>query len=512
MLAIGIRYLNGWAMAAADGAKKERAEWPPHPDRVFMSLAAAWFETGEVEEEGEALRWLEALDSPAIRAPDATFRDSVVSYVPVNDRVPEHRSPQPRRFPTAIPHAAEGCLPEVYLIWNQVGPGVHLPALEKLTAKVTHIGHSASLVQAWVETERQLKPTWVPIEGVAKHRLKTPYKGRLDNLANSLNRDQYIEYKDLKAACANASKTSEKRRLKKEIDDRFNGVPPRNQRPSPGRWQSYDSPEEQTDSSLQGSLFNPQLIIMRLTGKRLSLPATLILTKAFRNLLLNSCPVQPPPEWLSGHQQTGKPSIEPHLAIFPLAFVGNERADGRIIGVGLALPREYEAKALTDSEIGRCFFEFLHDSETGLIRRHKLFDGKWFECMTELEARESPPRALQPDRWTRPSRVWASVTPVALNRHFRGNNSWEQTAESMKDACEHIGLPRPREVLLHPVSLIEGAPHVRDFPRIERKNQGGKPVHQHLVATFDEPIRGPILIGAGRFRGYGVCLPMDKQQ
>ena len=30
MFALGIRYLNGWSMAAADGAKKQRVEWPPH--------------------------------------------------------------------------------------------------------------------------------------------------------------------------------------------------------------------------------------------------------------------------------------------------------------------------------------------------------------------------------------------------------------------------------------------------------------------------------------------------
>ena len=72
MFAFGIRYLNGWSMAAADGAKKERPEWPPHPDRVFMALAAAWFETGEDAEEGHALRWLESLGPPAVAASAAT--------------------------------------------------------------------------------------------------------------------------------------------------------------------------------------------------------------------------------------------------------------------------------------------------------------------------------------------------------------------------------------------------------------------------------------------------------
>ena len=72
-------------MAAADGARKEQAEWPPHPDRVFMALAAAWFETGEDDEEGAALRWLEGLPAPAIAASEAEPRLVVTSYVPVND-------------------------------------------------------------------------------------------------------------------------------------------------------------------------------------------------------------------------------------------------------------------------------------------------------------------------------------------------------------------------------------------------------------------------------------------
>jgi CRISPR-associated protein Csb2 len=31
------------------------------------------------------------------------------------------------------------------------------------------------------------------------------------------------------------------------------------------------------------------------------------------------------------------------------------------------------------------------------------------------------------------------------------------------------------------------------------------------VLLFDEPVRGPVLIGAGRFRGYGVCRPVNAE-
>ena len=74
MFALCINYLNGWVMAAVDGARKERAEWPPHPDRVFMAMSAAWFETGQVDREKDALEWLEKLPPPEIAATDAEFR------------------------------------------------------------------------------------------------------------------------------------------------------------------------------------------------------------------------------------------------------------------------------------------------------------------------------------------------------------------------------------------------------------------------------------------------------
>lgn len=152
----------------------------------------------------------------------------------------------------------------------------------------------------------------------------------------------------------------------------------------------------------------------------------------------------------------------------------------------------------------------MRSSETGLPREHRLFDGDWLECTVELDTRERPPANLDPRTWAAPSRVWASVTPVVMNRHFNGKDKWQRAAESVKDMCAHIGLPRPREVLLHPVSLVEGVPHAREFPQLTRKHDGGRRSHGHAVVVFDEPVRGPVLLGAGRFRGYGLCRPIKR--
>lgn len=545
MFAIAIRYLNGWAIAAADGAKKELAEWPPHPDRVFMALAAAWFDTGEDTAEGAALRWLEDQDPPAIAASDADLRQVTTSFVPVNDTrsskskpagsgldklkgkgldlLPEHRSRQPRSFPVAIPHDST-----VYLFWKQSLPSEHRTAMNRLLANVTHVGHSASFVQVWIP-DHAPDPRWKPTGSLAERRLRVPHAGRLAVLKQQLNRDEFLAFhdisgeiskikatlKDIKAAERQGSSSGheadpkeQRKRLKQleaERKQRFpNGAPP-SQRPTAGQWQAYGSIESPEVTEFSANHFNHNLVVLRISGKRISLPGTLRLTGAMRGALLKHCPRQPLPEWLTGHTPDGRPSRKPHLAVLPLPFVGSQHADGSILGIALALPREMDER-----EAVECLTPFLYD-ETGLSVSNRLFDGEWLECQVEQETRERPPQALRPQRWTRPSRVWASVTPVALDRHYDGNDRWRRVAEDVKQSCERIGLPRPIEVVLHPVSLVEGAPHAREFTRMIRKSDGASRNHSHAVLVFDQPVNGPVMIGAGRFRGYGLCLPMDQE-
>jgi hypothetical protein len=769
MFALGIRYLNGWSMATVDGARKQRAEWPPHPDRVFMALAAAWFETGEDVAEGEALRWLEGLDPPSVAATDASHRTPVVSYVPINDdsapiakdnkgkwkpraegSLPIGRNRQPRRFPVAIPHH-----PVVHLIWPQM-PGNHAHALRNLAAKVTHVGHSASLVQAWIEGGGDVQATLIPTNGIAEHRLRVPSPGRLEQLAHpyqeawrrhrrnieqieraeadladmtppprvawrrgfpdvvilamehqtkahadyraaksgnslaaaklvqglvdetgleavrrliddercdrlalvaahayegggvnaipatlaewlgtflaipfvadiaqanivshtgadgygrlarqarfeggveasrryilvddfvgqggtfanlrgwvekqggavvgavaltgkpysaklSVTKDQLHELKEKHGRdferwwrgqfghAFNRLTQSEARYLTRSPDadtirdrlaaakcegDRSGGTrsvreqrklvkdlksyrPSTPLRPLPGKWQGYVRPQREAPSPAPHSIFDPRLVVFGIQGRRVSLPATLKLTAALRGLLMRKCPAQPPPEWFSGHGEDGRPTKAPHMALAPLPFVGAPHADGRILGLALILPRN-----LAPEDVGKAINAILHDEETSLPREHRLFDGQWLECALSLETRERPPLNLTPSVWTKCSRTWASVTPVALNRHFDGADRWDCAAESVRDACVDIGLPRPSEVLLRPVSSVEGVPHAGEFPRLVRKPDSGRRIHAHAELVFDEPVSGPLLVGAGRFRGYGLCRPMDQK-
>lgn len=525
MFSLGIRYLMGWAMAAADGAKKGQAEWPPHPDRVFMALAAAWFETGETVEEGEALRWLETLPAPALAASGSHPREIVTHYVPVNDaglstsktiqnlsgnpqaglpglkdaglsQLPEYRSRQPRAFPVAIPHN-----PDVHLIWHEDAPEPHRAALESLCRKVNAVGHSASLVQMWLESEPP-GATQLPVSGWAPRRLRVFGPGRLDELAARLNRNACIAHAELEERIK-TSKGKDKKMLQAQLLEDFPQGKPVSQRPEPGLWQGYAAPQPEKEAVPTGGVFDSRLVVLSLKGKRLFLPASLKLTEALRGALLSACPA-PIPEWVSGHQADGAPSRLPHVALLPLPFVGDQHADGRLLGVALALPR-----AVPESEIGRVLGTWLYD-EDGSPREIRLFDGQWLECRAQLERRDPPPLNLRVETWTGPARTWASVTPVVLDRHFDGADKWAKAAETVKDACVRIGLPRPLEVLLHPVSLHEGVPKSNEFPWINRRTDGGRMHHAHALIVFPEEVAGPVLLGAGRYRGYGLCRPLRQ--
>lgn len=558
MLALGIRYLNGWAMAAADGASKQQAEWPPHPDRVFMALAAAWFETGEDAAEGAALEWLQSLGAPELDASDATRRGTdrsarqPVSYVPVNDAraskrppgsgdlgklkdaglslLPEHRGRQARHFPIVIP-----LRPVVYLVWPAADPEPHAAALEALSGKVTNVGHSASLVQVWVE-HKPVQARWVPTDGIAQRRLRIPAPGRLDYLRRRCNRETVLGFRELEHRIGQ-SKGKEKKMLKAELEERFGGVEPVSLRPEPGLWQGYAEREQESASGLPGTLFDTRLLVFSIASGRLPLNATLRFTNALRCTLLKgvaefygagqtqACSGETDavaqttanfdyPEWLSGHRSDRSATKQPHLAFVPLPFVGGPHADGHLLGAALVLPRD-----LAQTEAARWLRPWLqrerdpNSERAGLPPLITIFDGQHFDVKIEQELRDGRPQALRPETWTAVGGGacrWASVTPVVLDRHFKGADKWQQAAKSVKTACERIGLPRPLTVELHPVSKHRGVPRANEFAYLQRKSDGGRMHHVHAFIQFAGPVMGPIMIGAGRFRGYGFCKPLNQ--
>jgi CRISPR-associated protein Csb2 len=510
-------------------ADQDRAEWPPHPDRVFMALAAAHFETVGSATERSALEFLERLPPPELIASDHSSRTVTTVFVPVNDAMlpqgnadkepspqqihngmsllPERRSRQPRTFPVAIPDDET-----VFLIWRTAElDEARERTLIELCRKVTYVGHSASLVQMWVQAKLPLsanQSTWVATKGLAAHRLRTMSPGRLASLEARFNKTAVCEYARL-AIELETAKAKRKAELKEELAEKFGSSPPVSQRPTFSLSVGYCKSESQILTNEISTVFDSNICILRRTeGRFLGLESTLALTEAARGTLMSMSPDQFPPEWISGHAADGSASSRPHVAFFPLPHVGREHSDGHLLGVGVAIPRDVDPV-----EQARCIGPMMYNEESGELRESELRMGTvgvWRVCM---ENRDRPPMALQSDEWTGPSSRWATVTPIVLDRHSKsddGRTVWKEAEDTIALACERIGLPRPRDVILAPISMFIGVPPARQFPCLQRK-AGGNRHHTHAIITFENDIRGPVLLGAGRYRGYGLCRPLESE-
>jgi CRISPR-associated protein Csb2 len=218
--------------------------------------------------------------------------------------------------------------------------------------------------------------------------------------------------------------------------------------------------------------------------------------------------MQPPPEWVSGHPPSGGRSGKDHIAIFPLANVGYEYSDGRVLGLAIAVPRE-----IGDKDQAACWTGMLYDT-MGMVNGLEMKMGSLGAWRVELEQRpdDERPLSLRNTTWVgeRPARRWSTVTPIVLDHHPKNKDRFKEMENDIGDACLKIGLPRPEAVSVSNVSMFTGTPVSRDFPLLRRKSDSGGMMHTHAVITFPEPVCGPILIGAGRYRGYGLCRPLPE--
>jgi CRISPR-associated protein Csb2 len=86
-----------------------------------------------------------------------------------------------------------------------------------------------------------------------------------------------------------------------------------------------------------------------------------------------------------------------------------------------------------------------------------------------------------------------------------------EAQRTVAEACEHIGLPRPVSVEISLAPMLPGAQPVHAFRPWPDRPGRNRRARVHAELRFDRPVRGPVLLGAGRYYGLGLCLPVSEQ-
>ncbi len=477
MLSLEVEYLTGVCFAA-QSQSNDQPDFPPQPDRVFSALVAAWGSRGEAPDEKAALEWLEQQTPPEIEATEHFVRSVGISYVPPNDAtgkpetMPDRRKRQARMFPAAIPHR-----PVVRFFWKVEPARESLDALQALAQDTAYLGHSASVVRCRFALDS------LADSHLVKGPARCVYPGRMAELQRSFERGE---------------------------------------RPKPG--EATDEWAPPPVMFLQ-TIFSPQWIILEDAGGQCpDLRASAQVARRFREALFSRYGAEgiAAAEVVSGHRPDGSPTDRPHMAIVPLADVGQSRySDGRLMGIALVLPRELDQER---ENAERDWVAGVRDA-SGTIELWKTFD-RMVSQIVELKlgglgvwnlSRTLAPtkKALQPSRWCAAARRWASATPIVLDRFPKAKAAEEREEEiaaMIASSCVNIGLPEPARISVNKHAAVKGAPSA--YPSGRAPEWAGWTLPgflagralTHAVIEFAERVQGPVILGAGRFAGLGLCL------
>jgi CRISPR-associated protein Csb2 len=363
--------------------------------------------------------------------------------------MPERRSRQQRAFPSVTPKK-----PTVYFIWSTADQEEfdrHRPALCRLAANVTCLGHSSSLVRVAI-CDQPPAPTLVPAL-VGDEVLRVPTPGRLEELEATFLRGG---------------------------------------RPSPGLYCAYSRPVAAGPEAPPETVFGEMVAFRRTHGPLFPLHAFGKLTRAMRGALMSLAGPHPQ-EIISGHVADGSPSQRPHVAFVPLPNIDHLYADGDVMGLAIVLPRR--AARLSDPERRHVM--------QALVNLHHVTMGRAGAWGLERATAELPQKSLRPDVYTEPATRWASVTPMVFD-YVPKKKPERDISSILRLACERIGLPVPARSEVTQASPFRGVPPSQAFQPVANGKQLRLP-WAHVRLEFDRPVRGPIILGAARYLGYGLC-------
>lgn len=555
MIAIDVEFLAGRYVATSYN-DRSKAEWPPHPARLFSALVAAWAGDDEPNEETAAgLDWLAALGAPEIVADPA---NAVSCRTVMNVYVPDIGTSLMPAVHAAFADAEEAHAALVAA--EEVGDPRALRDAQRAAKKMAKraqrlLARDAALegeaVAATIGTalallppSRGRQPRTFPSVTPANPRVTfvwpeaRPTDAQRAALVELLARVVRVGHSSSLVSCTlKDAGLDEPDGRARWVPDDAGDVVLRTVAPGqldrlcaayevhreveprilPCQFTHYRVIDSKPRPAAPCSIFGRDWLVFRempdLWGRRLGLRLTraVDVASALRATLMCYAD-QPPPAIISGHAPDGRPLATPHLGFLSLADVGTRWASGAVLGVALVLPRDCPAEdrlavlraigRWENAEEGRPLS--LHLGRAGLLRIERISD-------------DDPRTTLAPWAWCGPARHWASVTPIALDEN-PGNLAAHDPAKAaraadtaraiIERACQRIGLPAPAVIEIMQRSVLDGCPEARRFMPFPNKAGTIRRVCIHAEIIFEQEVEGPILLGAGRFQGLGLFRPV----
>ena len=465
MLTITVELLHGTfrgdASGAANTGRLERAEWPPAPSRLFAALVAADGTRDRCRvTNGAELEWFQRLPAPIIHACMLVHHQQLEPRYVVEHKGSAvkntHQEYIGRKGVSIRPGVrATPRQPQVVYRWDNDTPSESvLAALRRRAAQIGYLGTADSPARVRVLT--QLPEKVIPGEPLVPDRdgdlpITVPAPGDLQILDRAYD-----------AWCEHGANTGRVQfpALRHETLYRRGRSTALNANGSVVQWLRLGAPVSGRHVSAVTALFKAAVLsrYQALYGE--------------------------PPATLHGH---GFHSKGYEIARFlALPNVGFRWSRGQIHGLALWIPSGIDSVTAR-----RC-----RDAAADVRR----LTGRGIDVSVSRCDEQERPVVMRPDRWTRPSRRWTTAVPAIHERRRRLD-----LAELVR-WCAHAGLPAPTGFRAGRAPFVRGG---LDLVPIEVNRPGriGLP-YSHIEFQFPHPVTGPVVIGSGRQRGFGLCVPI----
>ena len=493
-----------------DGRYHGERDWPPSPARLFQALVAGVGLGGPLgNADRKALEWIEKQDPPLIAAPTGWRpRRGVLFYMPNNDsdriggdplRMAKIRTGKkvfrPRFFDAAVPFVY------VWPLADAGGDDQNARAICSLAERLYQLGRGIDMAWAWGEIldNREIEEllskhpgrVFRPLPGSGTTVLTCPCPGSLESIERRHRafgeRFRYEQHG-----------RSQKAIFRQPPQARFRAV-------------SYESPfschlYELRDPAIEGRLARwplaraSALVTCLRDGARERLIRVLSGQRAtIERVLVGRKP-----------DGTNDGPTEDRVRIVPLPSIGHVHADREIRRVLVDVPPTcplrpddvrwaFSGLDLVDSETGEVRAVCTPVDDSGFLRHYGL-DG---------DARHH---------------VWRTVTPIAVpeatprRRTDRGRQDQEpktgreraqEQARVASAVCQALRHARVRASVR--TVRVQREPFESNGARVEAfagKTRFAKERLWHVELRLQAPVRGPLVIGDGRFLGLGVMAPL----